>query len=84
MPLTPFLHLAAKEARGLDQQHDDQNCKRNSVLPCGKADGGNKALAQADGDAADHSTRDGADAAKHGGNKGLQAQHRAMVGVACG
>ena len=79
-PLHLFLHLAAKEARGLDQQHDDQNCKRNSVLPSGKADGGNKALAQADGNAADHGTRDGADAAQHGGDEGFQTQHGAHGG----
>ena len=79
-PLHLFLHLAAKEARGLDQQHDDQNCKRNSVLPGGKADGGNKALAQTDGNAADHGTRNGTDAAQHGGNEGFQTQHGAHGG----
>ena len=44
-----FLNFAAKEAGGRDQQHDDQDRKRDGILPCGKADGGNKALAQADG-----------------------------------
>ena len=43
-------------------------------------DGGDKALAQADGNAADHCTRDGADAAQNGGNKGFQAQHGAHGG----
>ena len=75
-----FLNLAAKEAGGLDQQHDDQDRKRDGILPCGKADGGNKALAQADGDAADHGTGNGADAAQNGCNEGLQAQHGAHGG----
>ena len=74
-PFHLFLHLTAKEARGLDQQHDDQDRKCDGVLPSGKADGGNKALAQADGDTADHSARHGTDAAQNGGNEGLQAQH---------
>ena len=43
-----------------------------------------KALAQADGDAADHGTGNGADAAQNGCNEGLQAQHGAHGGVACG
>ena len=70
-----FLHLAAKEAGGLEQQHDDQDRKRNGVLPGGKADGGNEALAQADGDAADHRARNGTDASQNCGNEGFQAQH---------
>ena len=74
-----FLHLAAEEAGGLEQQHDDQDGKRNGILPGGKTDGGDKALAQADGNAADHCTRDGADAAQNGGNKGFQAQHGACL-----
>ena len=70
-----FLNLAAKEAGGLDQQHDDQDRKRDGILPCGKADGGNKALAQADGNAADHGTRNGTDAAQHGGSGKRIAVH---------
>ena len=75
-----FLNLAAEEASGLDQQHNDQDRKRDGVLPGGKADGGDEALAQADGDTADHGTRDGADAAQNSGDEGFQAQHGAHGG----
>ena len=79
-PLHLFLHLAAEEARGLDQQHDDEDGKCDGVLPCRQADGRDEALAQADGDTADHSARDGADAAQNGGDEGFQAQHGAHRG----
>ena len=75
-----FLHLAAKEARGLEQQHDDEDGERDSVLPGRQADGGNEALAQADDDAADHCARDGANAAQNGSDEGFQAQHGAHGG----
>ena len=75
-----FLHLAAEEARGLEQQHDDEDGERDGVLPGRQADGGDEALAQADDDAADHCARDGADAAQNGGDEGFQAQHGAHGG----
>ena len=62
------------------QQNYDQDGKDHAVLPDGKSDGRDHSLQKSDRKAADHRTRDRADAAENRRNKGLQAQHGAHCG----
>ena len=79
-PLDLFLHLAAQDAGRLDQQDDDEDGEGGGVTPGRQAHRRDKALADADGQAADHGAGDGTDAAQNGGHEGFQAQHRAHGG----
>ena len=79
------LHLLgdvlAQEAGRLDEQDDDQNTKDDGV---GKARGNvslRHRLDDADENATDKGTRDGADAAEDGGVEGLDARHGTRRGL---
>ena len=67
----------AHDARGLDQQHNDQDCEHHAILPDGQSRGGDHDLRDADDKTAHHGAGDRADTPQHGGDKGLQPQHGA-------
>ncbi len=69
-----------EDARGLHDQHDDQEQEHHRVLPDGQADGRDEDLGEADEQASDDGARYGADATEHGGDEGLGAQHDAHGG----
>ena len=64
-----------EQAGGLDGQHHDQQRKSEGIAEGGGTGTLDKTLADANEEAADDGTRDGADAAEHGGHKGFQARH---------
>ncbi len=75
-PPSHFLgQVFTEQSRGLDGQHHDQQCKGERITEGGSACTFDKALADADDEAADHRTGNGADAAEHRRDKGLQAGH---------
>ena len=79
--LHPSLHLVrdlfAEQSRGLDAQHDDQQRKGERIGEGRLAEALDDLLAKADQERADHRAGNGADAAEHCRDEGLQAGHTA-------
>ena len=64
----------SEEARGFDDQNDNQQCKRDNIAEICQSEGFCQTLHHADEQCAHHSAGHGADAAHHSGDKRLDAR----------